>query len=581
MKRSLAFILIVAMLAVLTLSQTWAQTPVAQTGAARLTMPDYQKVDSELSKELRASNKSIKGKNLKLSGKAYIKPSEGQALEPLDVRTDSARGIAILIDFPLGTDGKSAVPGVNYAPVPSAKFNDLLNGSSYNPYDIEPFKWLAQYNGVNAPTDRTLRNYYNEVSYGQYRIQVDVAGWYTLPKPYSYYLGQDQGYYNENGDAHIAELVWDAIQAADKDVDFSKYAVDGVVPNIFIIHRGTGAEYNMDPSIIWSHKWDIVSATYYGYLYRTGEELSDEALEAQYQTQKVDGVYVNTYNIVPEVGQDITGYLKYVYPDLFGPDYKGRAPSPAYVGVYAHEFGHILGLPDQYDYGYESEGTGVFTLMASGSYGRNINNRWYSGNTPVNLNAWDKTYLGFVKPAVITKTQSVTLRPANESQDIYKIVVPGSMGREYFLLENRQQRGYDVGLSYNIDGTALHGLVVYHIVDDMIQKSFHRPNEAENWDSNHLGLAQQGLSQYGQSHYGFSVIQADGLYNLEHGINDGDAGDVFPGKFGITSLSAKGSSGANTTSVFKWDNKSTETGISLQNIVESPDGTVSLKVVLK
>jgi M6 family metalloprotease-like protein len=127
------------------------------------------------------------------------------------------------------------------------------------PNELDVFKWLADYKGVPAPTDRTLRNYYKEVSYDQYQINVEVVNWVTLSHPYEYYLGQDQGYFaNENGDARMGDLVLEAVKLADATVDFSQYAVDGEVPGIFIIHRGTGAEYNLDPEIIWSHKWDRV-----------------------------------------------------------------------------------------------------------------------------------------------------------------------------------------------------------------------------------------------------------------------------------------------------------------------------------
>lgn len=598
MKKVLAFVVVVTMLIGMLSISGWARSVNDLAEEVKFSIPDYHKLDSELVKEIKANGEVVKGKDFKGNGKSYIKPTEGEAINPLDVRTTDAKGIAILVDFPTNEDGSSAVPGVDYSQIPAQKFDDLLNGTEYNPYDLDMFSWLEEYEGVKAPTDRTLKNYYDEVSYEQYGVDIEVVEWVTLPHTYEYYLGQDKGYHNENGDAHIAELVKDALMLADETVDFSQFAVTAqpgdfwlyedatsfedengnvvteIVPNIFIIHRGTGAEFSRDPEIIWSHKWDILSATYFGEYYK-GTPINEEDLKYSV----VDGVALNTYNIVPEVGQDISGYLKWLY----GPDWEGRKPSPAYPGVYAHEFGHVLGLPDQYDYGYESEGTGMFTLMAGGSYGRNFNGtpeaRWYSGNTPVHMNAWDKFYLGFVEPKLITENESITLRPVTEAPDIYKIAVPGSEGREYFLLENRQQEGYDVGLSLNADGEDLHGLVVYHIVDDMIQKKFNRPNEAQNWDINHLGKSQQTISQYGQTHYGFSVIQADGMFDLEKGNNDGDAGDVFPGKHNITSLSSKSSNAANTTSVFKWDTKSTETGINLKNIVEHEDGTITLDVV--
>ncbi|WP_285858410.1 immune inhibitor A domain-containing protein [Neobacillus niacini] len=293
----------------------------------------------------------------------------------------------------------------------------------------------------------------------------------------------------------------------------------------------------------------------------------------------VDGVAVDTYNIVPEVGQDLTGYLKVAYPDLVPENFTGRPPSPPSVGVFAHEFAHVLGLPDLYDYGYDSEGVGMYSLMAGGSYGRDMQNRNYSGNSPVHPDAWSKTYLGFAAPKEVTKSTSLTLRPVDQYPDIYKVIVPGSNGREYFLLENRQQKGFDAGLESNADGTALHGLVVYHVVEDILSRSFWRPNEAQNWDFNHLGLAQVPINpDNGERHYAVSVMQADGQYDMEWYLNDGDAGDVFSGKNNVTSISAKGNVAPNTTSLYQWSKKSTETGIQFDHIVEKVDGSITFNV---
>jgi immune inhibitor A len=364
------------------------------------------------------------------------------------------KGIAIVVDFPDETEGAiSDVPGVNYPQIDKEYFNDLINGDTYNPYEMDQFKHLAKLGDKEASTNRTMKNYFNEVTYGQFSMDIDVVGWVTLPKSYDHYLGQDKGYYNDNGDAHIAELVKDAIVAAADEVDFTQYAVpakpgdfwlhgdatsievDGttinqIVPNLLIIHRGTGAEFSLDPSIIWSHKWDITSASYFGEFYQTGN-LPDES---KLEHTVVDGVVVDTYNIVPEVGQDITGFLKVSNPHLVPADYTGRPPSPPSVGVFAHEFSHVLGLPDLYDYGYDSEGVGMYSLMAGGSYGRDMQDRNYSGNSPVYPDAWSKTYLGYVDPIEVTKNQSLTLRAVNEHPDIFKIDVPGSGGREYFFV---------------------------------------------------------------------------------------------------------------------------------------------------
>lgn len=598
--RKTGLLLVVFVLAFSAFALTsFAQPKQSEGFAAKL--PDYQKVDSDLAKDLKASGKKVTGKELhNYNGKAYMKPQESGSLNYKNVDELQTKGIAIVVDFPVESDKISDVPGVDYEKLPISLFDDLINGDEYDPYQLPMFAELAEFNGQKASTNRTMKNFYQEASYGQFSMDIDVAGWYELPHSYEYYMGQNNGYYNENGDAHIGELVKDALLLASEDIDFSDYAVpanpgdfwlhgnqtsfeidgqviDKIVPNLLIIHRGTGAEFSMDPSLIWSHKWDITSASYYGEYYKTGTPPDESTLEHFV----VDGVALDTYNIVPEVGQDLTGYLKIAYPNLVPEGYEGRDPSPPYVGVFAHEFGHVLGLPDLYDYGYDSEGVGMFSLMAGGSYGRDLPDRYYSGNTPVHPDAWSKTYLGFADPIEVTKNQTITLRPSVKEPDIYKVDVPGSFGREYFLLENRQQTGFDSGLSYNVDGEDLHGLVIYHVVEDILARNMSRPNEAQNWDNNHLGLANfidKGPYQTGEHHYAVSVVQADGMYDLEKYNSDGDAGDVFPGKYGVTSLLDKANLNLNTTSLHKWSKGNTETGIVIENIVENEDGTITCDV---
>jgi immune inhibitor A len=68
-------------------------------------------------------------------------------------------------------------------------------------------------------------------------------------------------------------------------------------------------------------------------------------------------------------------------------------PEDGGVGVFSHEYGHDLGLPDLYDY-YGENGTGFWTLMSSGSWideGKDT-----IGNKPAHMGAWEKFQLGWL-----------------------------------------------------------------------------------------------------------------------------------------------------------------------------------------
>jgi hypothetical protein len=160
--------------------------------------------------------------------------------------------------------------------------------------------------------------------------------------------------------------------------------------------------------------------------------------------------------------------------------------------------------------------------------------------------------------------------------EIYMIVVPGSGGSEYFLLENRQQIGYDEGLAKI--STDLHGLAVWHVDEDVLMRNFHRPNEAQSYSWNNRGSKGKDNTT-GETHYGISVVQADSRYDMERYINNGDAGDLFPGNLGVTRLGYEMKDNPNTLSYYVWGNDvHSVTGISVENIMENADGSVSCTV---
>jgi immune inhibitor A len=460
----------------------------------------------------------------------------GGLVTPLSTEP-SQKVLVIFIDFTTPPPGGPAARlSLNY-------FDDMLFGDVYDPPEYA--------NTLGHPIDRTLKNYYAFNSYGQ----VDVAtvninmpsalGWTHSTHPYDYYCKADGLHDNGFGPfpQNAAGLVFEAVQLVDSKVDFSQYAVNGVVPNIFVVHSGTGAEWSSDPSILWSHSWSL-------------SEASGSALTA-------DGVRVDNYAMMPEVGGDLTGYAG----DASG-------PFPPTVGVYAHEFAHVLGLPDQYDYGYESEGTGIFSLMAAGSWNAYPAGDLFAGNSPSNLDAWSKYRLGFVVPTDVTSPTQVTLGAAGLVPQIYKMVVPYSGGKEYYLFENRQPVNFDQGLR----GGAMHGLVIYHIDDTVLSRNYWRPNEAENWkEVRSLGWQKAWT---GESHYGISVIQADDQWHLEHGLGVGSFPDMFPGYYGKTEFSS--TTAPNTSSYYFWPGAAPPFGwshVKVSNIAESSIAEPSDRVI--
>jgi len=144
----------------------------------------------------------------------------------------------------------------------------------------------------------------------------------------------------------------------------------------------------------------------------------------------------------------------------------------ATIGIIAHELGHAAFLlPDLYDTNGGSAGIGNFGLMGGGTWAARSGQ--YGGASPAHMTGWAKIKSGFVEPITITTDGTYTTNLSTDAfYSVYKIAT-GTTG-EYFLLENRDNTGYDRGLQV-LTGTYDGGLLITHIDD----------NKTNNTDENH------------------------------------------------------------------------------------------------
>lgn len=387
---------------------------------------------------------------LKAEGKidgfiAQMKDAQSRGVdspEPIKIRTDFALGektidtvrvLVLLVDFP----DKVADPKND-----TAAFDSVL-------FSV----------GRKNPTG-SLTEYYLENSYSTFHVIGDVYGWYRMPNNYSYYspdTSHGLGTYPHN----TQRLTLDAIAAADSaGVDFSKYDSygnggfpDGQVDGVFIVHAGTGFEESSIPGDIHSHKWNL----------------------GNYAVTR-DGVLIDPFTVEPEKSFKMNGKI-----------------SP--IGVFCHEFGHFIGLPDLYDVDPQatnSKGLGDWSLMAMGCYNNN-------SRTPAQFDAWCKIQLGFASPTLVNSNMvDVHIPQVETSPVIYKLWAAGDYsGHQYFLLENRQKTKFDTYLPGE-------GFLIYH-VNDLLS-------------GNNDGIP-----------YHVALEQADGLHQMETGGSEGDPGDPWPG----------------------------------------------------
>lgn len=273
----------------------------------------------------------------------------------------------------------------------------------------------------------SMYDYFYAQSRGQFELTFDVVGPVDVKNNASYYGSND----SNGDDKHPAEMIIEAVKKADSQVNFADYDWDGdkYVDQVYVVYAGKGEADGGAANTIWPHAYDLNSAYYYGD--GTG-------------AVKLDGVTINTY--------------------ACGGELNGFTGSVAGIGTMCHEFSHCLGYPDFYDIDYSGGwGMDVWDLMSGGSYNGD-------GYVPCGYTAYERWMAGWMDPIELSTTQSVTGMKALEDGGESYIIYNDGHRDEYFMLENRQQTGWDSELPGS-------GLLIVHVdYDETIWKD-NKPND--------------------------------------------------------------------------------------------------------
>ncbi len=231
----------------------------------------------------------------------------------------------------------------------------------------------------DAPGANSMRNFYIEQSSNRYTVYGDVTDWVTVGNHLTYDDNPDSNvwlFLQDTIDAWYAQQIaagqtpaqinaylanYDVWDRYDYDGDGNFDEPDGYIDTFQSVHAGEGEEAGggaLGSEAIWSHSWYArygdIGVTGPGFNLLGGVQVGDSDF------------WVGKYTIQPENGG---------------------------VGVFAHEYGHDLGLPDLYDY-YGENSTAFWTLMSSGSWideGKDT-----IGNKPSHMGAWEKFQLGWL-----------------------------------------------------------------------------------------------------------------------------------------------------------------------------------------
>ncbi|MDH6609602.1 immune inhibitor A [Streptomyces sp. SAI-208] len=246
-----------------------------------------------------------------------------------------------------------------------AHFQDLYFGTGKKTESLKKYyeKQSSGRYSVEGEVTDWVKVPYNEARYGSNKCDPDNCAWYAVQDGVNAWVAEREAAGDTAAEiaAELAEFdQWDRY---DFDGDGNFNEPDGYIDHFQIVHAGEDESAGggaQGEDAIWAHRW-YAFGTDAGSTGPSGNKLGG--------TQIGDtGIWVGDYTIQPENGG---------------------------LGVFAHEYGHDLGLPDEYDTsGGGENSTGFWTLMSSGSWlgtGKDS-----IGDLPGDMNAWDKLQLGWL-----------------------------------------------------------------------------------------------------------------------------------------------------------------------------------------
>ena len=294
---------------------------------------------------------------------------------------------------------------------------DFKNKKFADGHDLEYYKNVI--NGKDFSDEEegyvgSVRDYFLAQSNGQFELDFDVVGPVTMSKNSGYY-GNDGAYQK---DEKVYEMIKEACDGIQDKVNLKDYDWDGdgEADQVFFLYAGLGQASGGSPGTIWPHESELRYWPCGVLSYPTGK--------------------INTYACANELQPETQGSSRYI---------------SAGIGTICHEFSHCLGFADMYDTtGGGGYGMSVFDVMDQGSYNGN-------GFVPCNYTAFERIYAGWVE--AIELESPATVKDMKSVSDYGRpfIMYNYKNTNEYFLLENRQNTGWDEGLYGS------NGLLIVHV----------------------------------------------------------------------------------------------------------------------
>ena len=347
-----------------------------------------------------------------------------QTPQPASSQETTVKVLGILIEFPDYKQSDNKIgrgdTRMYYSSYPRSHYMNMMYSTT-------------GYAGPSGQTLRSVYQHYKMASGDTFFFTGTIKGWYEAENKAAYY-GAPSG--NSN-DSRVPELIFEAASQAaasmsaselaeydvedpyDLDNDDNLFESDGIIDHVMVYHSSIGQEAgggDLGENAIWSHRHVVQGSSR---------------------------------------GKALPGTTKKVYNYTI-------QPIDATVGLVSHEFGHELGLVDEYD---TSRGAvagapvGYWSLMGQGTWGGNPQGTEPLGFSPLARNQLQERMQGnWVREQTIDfsslsdTSQDFIIHEAVNTEETNQLaitlpLVNGESKPRKYLIQLRSKNGIDVGLS--------------------------------------------------------------------------------------------------------------------------------------